>query len=245
MSVLSIRAVIQFFMRSREPRGLEIVDRFANSFVKTDLRLPTEQRACASDIWPTHLWIVDRQIFVNNPTCRTGDFENLLGKLIDRHFHRVPYINRAVVFAHRKAEDPLDEVRNITETPGLTPVTEDRERFIVQCLADQRGYNTTIAQPHPWAIRIEDTDDLGVHAMKTMVRHRHCLGKSLSLIINASRANWVYIPPVIFVLRMHQWISVTLRSRSEKNFAPLSFAKPSELWVPNAPTFKVGMGCSK
>src|ERR1700730_2275493 len=43
----------------RDPRGLEIVNRFANSFVKIDLGLPTQQRAGASDIWPAHLWIVD------------------------------------------------------------------------------------------------------------------------------------------------------------------------------------------
>src|ERR1700730_2945170 len=140
--------------------------------------------------------------------------------------------NRAVMFAQRKTEDPLDQIRNITETPRLSPITEDRERFIFQRLADKRWHNTTVAQPHPRTIRIEDTDDLRVNAMKTMVGHRHGLGKSLSLIINASWTNWVYITPVIFMLRMHKRIAITLRSRSENEFCSLILCQSKRIVSP-------------
>jgi hypothetical protein len=83
---------------------------------------------------------------MNNTTCRTGDFENLenlLREMLDRHLHRVAYINRTVVFAHRKAEDTLNEVRNITEVFSIRFVCGMGEWLDMSISDDGQGVPAT------------------------------------------------------------------------------------------------------
>ena len=65
------------------------------------------------------------------------------------------------------------QVRNVTETTSSTPVAEDRQRFIVQRLTDKRRHNTTVAQPHPRTIRIEDEYKAGIEVPLSAALNGH------------------------------------------------------------------------
>ena len=45
--------------------------------------------------------------------------------------------------------------------------------------------------------------------MITMIRHRYRFGETLRFIVNAARADRVYVAPIILLLRMDKRIAVT------------------------------------
>ena len=51
-------------------------------------------------------------------------------------------------------------------------------------------------------------------------------GETLGLVVNASRANRVDVAPVIFRLRMNQWVAVNFRSRCENELRALGLRQP-------------------
>ena len=48
-----------------------------------------------------------------------------------------------------------------------------------------------------------------------MIRHRHRLGETLRLIVNAARPDRVHVAPVVFFLRMDERIAVAFRGRGK------------------------------
>src|SRR2546425_13065635 len=96
---------------------------------------------------------------------------------------------------------------------------------MAQRLADHRGHDSPIIQAHPRAVRVEDADDAGVHAMFPMVRHGQRLGEAFGLVVTTARADWIYIAPVLLGLRMDQWISIDLPGRSQQNSSAFILAQ--------------------
>ncbi|OQA17906.1 MAG: hypothetical protein BWY63_02219 [Chloroflexi bacterium ADurb.Bin360] len=88
----------------------------------------------------------------------------------------------------------------------------DGERLTAQSLIDEVRHNAPIIKAHTWTIRVEDTHDARVHIVIAVICHRKGLSKTLTFIIDPTRTDRIYITPVIFRLRMHQWITIDFRS---------------------------------
>src|SRR6202022_2477133 len=114
--------------------------------------------------------------------------------------HGIADIHRSMLLAHCQAKDSLNQIRNVAEASCLASVAENRERLIIQSLADKRRNHAAISQTHSRSVCIEDADNLRVHSVKTVVSHRHRLGKSLCFVVDPTRSDWIHITPVVLVL---------------------------------------------
>jgi hypothetical protein len=211
-------------LRARDFRGLElqllakVINRRPDPAVKINFRFPAKQLARPRYVGLSHLWVIDGELLECNAPCSTGDSENLFGKLFDRHFHRIPDVHGTMLVAHGQAKNSFNQIRNVAEAPRLTPIAEDCERLIIQSLANKRWNYAPIPKTHSRSVGIEDSNNFRVHPVKTVVCHRHRLGKSLRFVVNTARPDRIYISPIILVLRVYQRIAVTFRSGSEEEF---------------------------
>src|SRR2546430_4507669 len=94
----------------RLQRVAEIVDRRFDSLLKSDARLPTEHLFCAGDIRLAYLRVIDRQWFVFDCRFCSGDPNNFLGELLDRHLSRITEVHRLVKTAHGQFENPINQI---------------------------------------------------------------------------------------------------------------------------------------
>src|SRR5947209_574899 len=83
-------------------------------------------------------------------------------------------------------------------------------RLAAQRLADEVGKDTTIVEPHPGAVRVENTNDPRIDMVRAMVRHDDGFGKALGLVIAAANPDRVDVAPVVFALRMDGRVAVDL-----------------------------------
>ena len=117
---------------------------------------------------------------------------------------------------HHEAENSIDEVGDIAETPRLRAITKNRQRLAPQSLSDEGRHHATIVETHAGAVGVKNSDDVGIHPVVAMVGHRDRLGETLRLIVNAARSDGVHIAPVILGLRVNQGITVALGGGSEE-----------------------------
>src|SRR5580700_10028495 len=104
-------------------------------------------------------------------------------------------------------ENAIDQIRYITEAPGLAPIAENGEWLVIESLTDERRDDPPIAQPHPGTVGIKDPDDLSVHAMEPVVGHGHSFREPFSLVVYSPRPDRVDMSPVVFALGVDQRVS--------------------------------------
>ena len=112
--------------------------------------------------------------------------------------------------------DSFDQVRDVLEAAGLLAVAVDGERLAHERLIHEVREHAAIVEPHPLAVRVEDADDVRVHAVDAVVRHRHGFGESLGLVVDAADADRVDVAPVAFGLRMLQRVAVNFAGAGEQ-----------------------------
>ena len=61
--------------------------------------------------------------------------------------------------------------------------------------------------------------------MIAVIGHRHRLGETLGLVVNAARSDRVHVAPVIFLLRMDERIAVAFRGRGQDERRLLGFGE--------------------
>src|SRR5436190_18808520 len=84
-----------------------------------------------------------------------------------------------------------------------------------QGLSNECRHDPSIVQTHAGSVSVKNAHDLGIDVVIPVIGHGHCFSETLGLIVNPARADWIHIAPVILLLRMHQWIAIAFRSRSE------------------------------
>src|SRR5215216_7308757 len=96
-------------------RMLKVIDRFLDSLLEFDARLPTKHLFRARDIRLSHLGIIDWQWFVFDCRFRAGDANDFLGELFNRHLARVANVHRLMKTAHRQSENAIDQIGHVTK----------------------------------------------------------------------------------------------------------------------------------
>ena len=155
------------------------------------------------------------------PVKRTNQF----GKFEDRELRRVADVDRSLIIGLREPVDAFDEISDVTETAGLRAVAEHRQWCAFQRLTDECGHNTSIAQPHPRPVCVEDAGDLGVELVNAVVGHGDGLGEPLGFVVHAARADGIDVAPVGLGLRMLKRVAVHLRGRGEQKCRALFLGK--------------------
>ena len=108
---------------------------------------------------------------------------------------------------------------DVTERARLRPVAEDRDRPVLQRLAQERRDRAAVVRAHPRPVGVEDPHDRGVHALLAVVGHRQRLRVALGLVVDAARPDRVHVAPVGLRLRMDLRIAVDLATSTPSGSA--------------------------
>src|SRR5438270_4712539 len=111
----------------------------------------------------------------------------------------------------RQGNEAVNFVTHVAEAARLVAIAVNRERFAAQSLLHEIGDDASVIELHARAVGIKDANDARVHFVITVVGHGYRFGETLGLVVNRARPDRVHIPPIGFLLRMLQGISVTLR----------------------------------
>lgn len=94
----------------------------------------------------------------------------------------------------------------------MSAATVHSKRFIMQCLENKIRYYPSVVNSHARAVGIEYPDYPGIYLVHTMICHGHGLGKTFGFVVATAHPYRIYMAPVTFRLRVHQRVSVDLRS---------------------------------
>jgi len=89
-------------------------------------------------------------------------------------------------------------------------LSENSNVLSPQSLDNKIADDTTIVNCHPRSIGVENTRDSNINLVLPVVVHHEGFGNSFPLVITASYANWIYISPVAFGLRMVRRVAIRL-----------------------------------
>ena len=134
-----------------------------------------------------------------------------------------------MLVARREQVEAADEVVDVAEAARLRPVAVDGQRLVRERLAHEGRDRPPVVRPHARAVRVEDPDDRRVDALLVVVRHRQRLGVALRLVVDASRADRVDVPPVRLLLRMLLRIAVDLARGGEQEARALELRQPERV----------------
>ena len=188
----------------------EVFQRLLQANSARNLWLPLENHSCFGDVGLTNFWIVLRKRFVENFAFSPGESNDFFGKVEDGDFIWVPEIHGVIVFTHEESVYSFNEIVDVANAACLTSIAEHRNILTAKCLGDERWDGSTIINPHPWAVRIENAGNTGIDPMISAVCHRHRLSEAFRLVVHAANANGVNVPPVMFRLWVEKRIAVDL-----------------------------------
>ena len=133
------------------------------------------------------------------------------GELQHGHLLGVAEVHGSGEVGDEQPPESLHEIVDVAQRARLAPVAVNRDRLAPQRLRDEGRHGATVVAAHPRPVRVEDARDRHRDGVDAVVRHRHGLGESLRLVVDAAGADGVDVAPVGLGLRVHQWIAVGLR----------------------------------
>ncbi len=131
-------------------------------------------------------------------------------------FFRVAKIDWLAFVAEHEAAESVYEVVDVTKTSGLGAVAEDSEGAAVEGLREEGGDYAAVVEFHAGAVGIEDSGDVGTEAEFAMVGHGDGFSKTFRFVVATSGADWVYVAPVGFFLRVFERVAVALAGGGEE-----------------------------
>ena len=146
--------------------------------------------------------VVDMSLWILNK------IKHLFGKLHNRDFLRVANVDRQVVIAQQQAVDTFHQIIDVAEGAGLGAIAKHGQSFAPDSLAEECRQHPAVVDAHTRAVSIENADDAGVHFVVVVIGHGDGFEEALGLIVHAAWANGVDIAPILFRLRMLEWIAV-------------------------------------
>ena len=120
-------------------------------------------------------------------------------------------------------DDASDQIVDVTKRARLSARAKDGDWLVLECLTYESGNRAAIECAHARAVRIEDPHDRRVDALLAVIRHRHRLGVTLRLVVDAARTDRVDVAPVRLGLRVDQRVAVDLTRRGSQEASTLGF----------------------
>src|SRR5262249_29178098 len=144
-------------------------------------------------------------------------FDYLFGQLLDRELTGVAEIHRIVqVRRIHQTNQTFDEIVDITERARLLTFTVERQRLGAQRLHGKIRDYATVVFEHVWSIGVEDARDADVDFVLTVIVSHQRLSQALAFVVTGTQTDRIDVTPVIFRLRVDQWIAVDFGSRGLK-----------------------------
>ncbi len=122
------------------------------------------------------------------------------------------------------------------ESAGLLAIAVQRERLLAQRLTDEVDEHSPIGGNYPFAVSVEDADDVRVDAELAPVACRQRLAEPLRLIVDRARPGRAAIAAIALRLRMHGGIAVDFAGRGEEEPRPISPRALQQDWGPTVLT---------
>src|SRR5215813_11938594 len=205
------------------------LDRLLQSLFDRHAWLPPQYLFRPRDVRPAGPRIVHRQRAVFDLAAASGQPQDQLREFEDGHLVRIADVDRLVELRVHQPTYAFDQVVNVLEAARLAPFAENRQRLAAQSLIDKCRDDAAVVDAVSLAIGVEYTNDAHINFMHAVVSHRHGFGEAFRLVVYASRANWVDVAPVIFLLRMHERVAVNFRSRGEEELRALGLRKTQRI----------------
>src|SRR6185369_9021050 len=115
----------------------KVSDRLFQSLRQRYSGRPFQVFARFGDVGLALFRVVLRQRLEDNSAARAGGSDDFLGELQHGQLRRIADVHRQVVIAHHQTMDALDEVGHITKASGLRALAKNRDRLVLQSLADE------------------------------------------------------------------------------------------------------------
>src|ERR687897_2118561 len=199
----------------------EPIQGFGEALAGVGLRFPTQRFSGTGYIRAALFGIVLGERLVGDLASRATELYDHLGDLTHRVRDGVADVYRTALLASHQADHTFDEVLDILHAPGLGAVSVDAQGLAQEGLSYKVRHHPAIIFPHSRTVGIEDAHDPGIDPMVAMVGHCQGLGITFGLIVDAPWARGAYVAPVVFALRVHEWVAVDLRGGSEHKAGPL------------------------
>src|SRR6185312_2771963 len=159
--------------------------------------------------------VVHRYRPVHDPRTRTGEIDDALGEIDDRHLAGVAEVERSGQAGRGEHEfaDAFDQVVHVAERARLRAVAVNRERLVAQRLHDEIGDDAAIVQLHLRPEGVEDARDLDLHAVHALEVEKRRFRGALAFVVAGARTDRRNGAAVVLALRVHFRLAVHLAGR--------------------------------
>ena len=113
-------------------------------------------------------------------------------------------------FRRHKPHQPIDQIIDIAERPGLRTIAKDGDVIAKKCLNDEVRHDASVVRMHARTISIEYPRDFYRQTMLAPIIEEQCLRASFTLVIAGARSNRIDVAPIILRLRVNVRIAVDL-----------------------------------
>ena len=158
-----------------------------------------------------------------------GDLDDLLRHRAQGHLARIADVDGSHVIRAQQAPDALHQVVHVAEGARLRSVSEQRHVLAEDRLPEEVRDRAAVLDLHAGAEGVEDAHDADVDAVVAVVGHRHRLGETFCLVVDAADADRVHVAPVRFGLRVHLRVAVGLRGAREQQARALRLGEAQRL----------------
>ncbi len=160
--------------------------------------------------------VIHREVFKNNRAVGAGYFFDFFCQIKNRHFGRIPNIDRPRAVKFHQFQYPFYHIPHITETSRLRSVTIHGKLLTIKRLVNKIRYGPSVFRTHPFPVCVKYSHYLYVKRVFSLVREHHRFGKPFRFVVYAPGSNRVHVPPICFRLRINFGISVNFRCRCLK-----------------------------
>src|SRR5204862_5112063 len=135
------------------------------ALLDADLRLPAEHLPRLRDVGLPDLWIVHGERLEDDLAARADQLLDELRELEQCPLLRVADVDREMLAALCEQHESPDQIVDVTEAASLGAGPEDRQRLVLERLADECRHRAAVVRPHARTVRVEDADDCGVNPL--------------------------------------------------------------------------------
>jgi hypothetical protein len=199
---------------------VEIGDGAGQPFAQPHRGFPVQRVAGAGDVRAALARIVGGQGAHDEGRARSGQRHDHFGQFDHGEFVGIADVDRAGdrVRAAHQADQPVDQIIDIAEGPGLLPIAIEGDGLAQQCLADEVRYDAPVRRVHARAIGVEDARDLDPHPPFAMIVEEQGFGAPLPFIIAGARADGVHMAPIILALGVDLRIAIDFAGGGLQDF---------------------------
>ena len=122
---------------------------------------------------------------------------------------------------------PIHQIRHVTETAGLGAVSINGQGLATQGLHNEVADHAPIVFQHPSSVGVENTHHADVYAVLAVIVKGEGFGNPFAFVVATADPDRVDVAPIVFALGMDFWIAVDFGGggQQEPGFDPFGQAQ--------------------